>query len=56
MGGGDHWCEWREKAEGLEAQLGTAHAKLEQTTAALTAAQAQIAEQGGTLTNLVAQL
>jgi transposase len=56
MGGGDHWCEWREKAEGLEAQLGTAHAKLEQTTAALTAAQAQIAEQGGTLTNLAAQL
>ena len=48
MGGEDHRCEWRDKAESLEAQL-TA------TTAELADARATIAEQSDTLSKLTEQ-
>ncbi len=37
MGSGDHRCEWRERAESLEAQLAAAAARLGEATNTITA-------------------
>ncbi len=37
MGGDDHRCEWRERAEGLQVQLDEAHATITTLTDKLTA-------------------
>ena len=62
MGGGDHRCEWRDKAESLEAQLSATTAELTETTAQLSGvtteladARATIAEQSETLSKLTDQ-
>ena len=47
--GDEHRCEWREKAEGLEAQLSAAVAEL-------ATARATIAEQSATLDKLTEQV
>jgi transposase len=63
MGGGDHRCEWRDKAESLEArlvemtaELSGAAARLNDTTSELADAKTTIEEQSGTLTKLSEQM
>jgi hypothetical protein len=36
MGGDDHRCEWRERAEGLQVQVDQAHATIAKLTEKLT--------------------
>ena len=62
MGGGDHRCEWRDKAESLEAQLSATAAELTEATARLSDvtseladARVTIAEQTDTLSRLTEQ-
>jgi transposase len=52
MGSGDHRCEWREKAESLEAQLATAAAQLGEATTTIAA----LGERVATLQNTVEKL
>ena len=43
MGGDDHHCEWRNRAEALEAQLGQTEAQLTRATVELNQATTAIA-------------
>ena len=52
MGGDDHRCEWREKAESLGAQLASATAQLGEATAALSAMGERVASLQSTVEKL----
>jgi transposase len=53
MGGGeDHRCEWRERAEALEAELAGATAQLKEATASLAAMRDRVADLAGTVEKL----
>jgi transposase len=56
MGGGEHQCEWRDRAESLEAQLVSTTVELTAAKATITQQSAALEEQGQALSSLREQL
>ncbi len=56
MGGEDHRCEWRDKAESLEAQLAAAVTRLGEATDTITALGARVASLQSTVEKLQRQV